>query len=267
MSSISALSKLSFFTVGHYQYENSNVCDFSNCPRPHTCMGLILEGEGTFYFGGEEVTVYPGDIIYVPITSKYISKWKGNPNISYISMHFVFEGRGIYRRDRIYKIQKITLPDFPKLKSDFEFAFANYNSSDSDKLKVLNIFYGVMSLVCEKLKYTEIKSYDPRIEKAIEYIEQNSENDISVPYLADLCSMSISHFYSYFKSATGVTPIEYKLRFTINRAIQLLTINSKKSIEEISSELGFYSSTYFRRVFKKFTKKTPSEYRKTTIEL
>lgn len=267
MANISSLSKLSFFKVGRYEYQNSNVCDFSNIPRPHTCMGLILEGEGTFYFDDEAVHVVPGDIIFVPITSCYISKWKGNPNISYISMHFVFDSYGIFSKDYTYKIQKITLPDFDKLKTNFKYALDNHDKNESAQLKVLNIFYEVLSEIIDNLKYNEAKQIDARIEKAMEYIDLNSAKDISVPHLADLCNMSISHFYSCFKTETGLTPIEYKHKVCINKAVSLLTLNTKMSIEDVSCELGFYSSTYFRRIFKKFTGKTPNEYRKTAIEL
>nr|MBQ8252533.1 hypothetical protein [Lachnospiraceae bacterium] len=61
-------------------------------------MGLILEGEGTFWDceADEYIHVTPGDIIFVPITSRYISEWKGNPEVSYISMHFIFDWPAIF---------------------------------------------------------------------------------------------------------------------------------------------------------------------------
>ena len=40
-----------------------------------------------------------------------------------------------------------------------------------------------------------------------------------------------------------------------------LLFDKNKSIEEISNEFGFDSPIYFRRVFKKLTGKTPTEYR------
>lgn len=35
------------------------------------------------------------------------------------------------------------------------------------------------------------------------------------------------------------------------------------SIEEISEKLGFNSTSYFRRTFKKFAKQSPSDYKKS----
>lgn len=58
-----------------------------------------------------------------------------------------------------------------------------------------------------------------------------------------------------------MTPIEYKNNLCIKYAITQLASTEKKSIEEISAKIGFESSTYFRRVFKDITKRTPREYR------
>ena len=78
--------------------------------------------------------------------------------------------------------------------------------------------------------------------------------------------MSEPWFYVKFKKATGMTPIEFKNRIAINQACIML-INTDKSIEKISEELGFASADYFRRVFKKTVGISPLKYRKTPIDL
>lgn len=55
--------------------------------------------------------------------------------------------------------------------------------------------------------------------------------------------------------------IEYKHNIMIQHAIDLLS-NTNLSIEEISSSVGFPTSNYFRKVFYKFTQKTPKELNK-----
>jgi AraC-like DNA-binding protein len=58
-----------------------------------------------------------------------------------------------------------------------------------------------------------------------------------------------------------LSPIAYKNQLCIDQAAQILLSGSKKSIEEISSELGFESATYFRRVFKQYTGISPRMFR------
>ncbi len=265
---ISEMSKLSFFKIGKYQYLHNNICDFSNCPRPHYCMGLIIKGEGVFSSeSGADVKVSAGDIIFVPITSRYISRWKGNPDILYISMHFAFEPSANFLEKKDIRIQKITLPDFDTLQKDFCYALENYDADEASRFSALSIFYKVMGQIIPKLSTKEASHMDKRIERAIEYINLNSTMDISMVNLANLCDMSESHFYACFKKATGVTPVEYKNNICINRAMRLLLSDENISIEHISEMLGFYSSAYFRRLFKKITGQSPSKYRKTSIEL
>lgn len=267
MNDITALSELSFFRVGKYEYKNTEVCDFSNIPRPHYCMGLILKGEGRFNFNDRSVLVKRGDIIFVPVTSEYVSVWRGDPDILYISMHFSFGAYALFPRYRSYEIQRVPVHDFERMEKDFRFALENFAGDRSSRMAVLSIFYRIMSVVFPQLKYTSIPKLDKRIKKAVEYIDLNYRQDISINHLARLCNMSVSYFYNIFKKSVGMTPIAYKNKVCINHAALILINEPHKLIEEISAELGFYSSTYFRRVFKDITGRTPREYRKLGAEL
>lgn len=268
---ITKMSSLSFFKVAKYSFRRTGEVNYANCPRPHFCMGLILEGEGFFYPEGnlkkQPVHVVPGDIIFVPITSRYVSKWNGNPTVSYISMHFSFtSGCGISEHNR-FVLQKVTLPDFDTLKEKYFYALEHYNGTESESMQVLSMFYSILGALLPKLNHKSEKRIDQRIEKAMEYIQLSAEQELSVPELATLSDMSASHFYTLFKKEVGTTPIEYKQNILINRAIRLLLSDTTTPIEEISESLGFSSSTYFRRVFKHITGKSPREYRKTVSML
>ena len=78
--------------------------------------------------------------------------------------------------------------------------------------------------------------------------------------------MSTSRFFPCFKQSTGETPVDYINRFRISKSI-IFMYDKNLSIEEISEKVGFKSSIYFRRVFKKITGKTPREYKKTSMEI
>ena len=266
---ITKMSSLSFFKVAEYSFKTEGEVNYANSPRPHFCMGLILEGNGYFYPDGNTsqtpIHVTPGDIIFVPITSRYISKWKNGPK--YISIHFSFSaGCGISERNR-FTLQKVTLPNFQQLKENFTYALEHYAGSESDMMCVLSVFYSVLSSVLPNLKHLSDKKIDKRISDAMEYIHLNAEQELSIPLLAEKSDMSISHFYTLFKKEVGTTPIEYKQNVLINRAIRLLLSDTSLSVEQISSMLGFSSSTYFRRVFKHITGKSPREYRSSVSHL
>ena len=267
-----SLPNVDFFTVSQYEYQNSAVCDFSDCPRPHFCMGLILDGSAEFYPSGEDtpIRVSKGDIIFVPITSRYTSVWKGE-SIRYISYHFSFAAEsGISERNN-FALQKITPPDFPTVQRTFEYAYEHYSCrSDErlgDRLAVLGAFYSLLSSVLPLLRHDFEEKHDERIRRAVEYIRLHSEEDITIPALATLCNLSTSHFYTRFKKEVGMTPVDYKNTILVHRAVNLLLYGNPDSIESLASTLGFSSATYFRRVFKKVTGKSPSAYRKKATEI
>lgn len=260
-----------FFSVSRYEYETTAVCDFSDCPRPHFCIGLILDGEAEFtpcpQGSGESVTVSQGDLILVPITSRYISKWHGDGGVRYISYHFSFAAdSGISEKNGLV-LQKITPPDPEGVRRQFEYAHEHYAGSTAERLTVLGEFYAFLASILPELHHTPERKYDERIRRAIEYIRLHSEEDLSIPALATMCNISVSHFYTKFREEVGMTPIDYKNSILVSRATRLLLYGNYDSIEAIADALGFTSATYFRRVFKKVTGKSPSEYKRTAVEL
>ena len=260
-----------FFTVSRYEYKNATVCDFSDCPRPHFCIGLVLDGEAEFtpypLGSSDSVHVTRGDVILVPITSRYVSRWSGSPDIRYISYHFSFAaGSGISERNSL-ALQKFTPSDFDAITRQFEYAHAHYTGDTTERLTVLGDFYRFLASVLPTLAYTPEKVTDERIHRAIEYIRLHSEEDLSIPALATMCNISVSHFYTKFREEVGMTPIDYKNSILVSRAARLLLYGNYDSIEAIADALGFTSATYFRRVFKKVTGKSPSEYKKTAAEI
>lgn len=265
---IENLAKLSFFLVEKYHYSSKHTCDFRNIPRPHFCMGLLLRGTADFLpVNGETIHIQPGDIIFVPITSRYISKWSGAPDVLYISFHFAFEAScGISERQH-FALQKLTLPNFDLITEKFSRCLDGYHADEASQMETLGIFFGILGQILPLLIHRNTRETDENIERAIKYIHLHSEKDISVAELAKISNMSSSNFYVRFKKYTSMTPIEYKNQVSIGRAVRLLKSEEPLSVEKISELLGFESATYFRRVFKKITGKTPLQFRKSDIEL
>ena len=249
MKSIVTDSKLVFFKAERFEYKNSHIFDTSDCPRPHFCMGLVLSGGGVFTdcADGKKIPLSVGDIIFVPISSRYVSQW--DENTEYISMHFIFDYDGIFSRRKKFRLQKVTPDNFTYMKNSFEYVLENFNKGDVQRLSSLGRIFEVLAEVIPALETKSKKISDERISRAVEYIEKNSSEDISVEKLAGICNMSISRFYPAFKNETGVTSVDYLNHCRINNAIILL-MNDALSIEDISEMSGFESSAYFQKNYR-----------------
>jgi len=148
-------------------------------------------------------------------------------------------------------------------KALIETAFKNLACDDicGDKLKKI---IGVSSLV---IFLSKIAGYDraetlkisPAIQKAKNYIENNPAQKISLGFLAEYVSLSLSHFKKLFKRETGETPNDYINYLKIQKSKEML--KSGLNVTETAFSLGFSSSSYFAAVFKHYTGMPPTEYR------
>lgn len=94
------------------------------------------------------------------------------------------------------------------------------------------------------------------------HVEDNMDNsDFTVDMLCSLQNMSRSSFYNKLKALTGQAPADYVRLIRLNRAAQLLK-EGEKSVSEVAEMTGFCDGKYFREVFKKHFKVSPSKYGK-----
>ncbi len=98
------------------------------------------------------------------------------------------------------------------------------------------------------------------VQQAADEMEQQYRNLHSLDEIAQLSSLSKFYFARLFHQSTGRTPIEYLTKIRIERAISLL-LHSSLTIENIAREIGFSSSSYFIKVFRKWTGFSPGEFR------
>ncbi|MBQ8510815.1 MAG: helix-turn-helix transcriptional regulator [Clostridia bacterium] len=99
-----------------------------------------------------------------------------------------------------------------------------------------------------------------KITPALEFLERNYMQDISMDQIAEMCGLSRTRTSELFRLVTGRTPKDYLNSVRINTAEVLLVITDK-SIIDIGYEPGFGDSSSFYRAFKAMNGISPSEYR------
>lgn len=100
------------------------------------------------------------------------------------------------------------------------------------------------------------------IQKAVDFIEENLQEEISTELLAEMVSLSLFYFQRLFKRLVNRPVQEYiKLR-RLSKAIAQLNKEDQR-ILDISLECGFSSHANFTRAFKETYGITPEEYKKT----
>ena len=99
------------------------------------------------------------------------------------------------------------------------------------------------------------------LEKAMNYIDENLTENISLEQLSKSANMSRTYFCSIFKKLNRITPWDYITIKRIEKSIEILK-TSNATVLEIAMKCGFNNSANFNRSFKKVTGKIPKDYRK-----
>jgi AraC-like DNA-binding protein len=99
------------------------------------------------------------------------------------------------------------------------------------------------------------------IKSTLDFIHMYYQKAITLQDLAEHAHMSREYLCRVFKEVSDISPITYLNRYRIMKSAEMLR-NSQKSISETAIECGFNGSSYFNKLFLRFMKCTPGEYRK-----
>lgn len=97
--------------------------------------------------------------------------------------------------------------------------------------------------------------------KARKYIEEQAGEELSLTKVANVVNMNANYLSENFRRVTGINFVEYVARIRFAHACDLLR-NPNMRISEIAFAAGFQSLSQFNRVFKKFSARSPTQYRK-----
>lgn len=99
-----------------------------------------------------------------------------------------------------------------------------------------------------------------RMQKMIGFIQKHYAEDVSLQDIANSASISRSEASRCFQSYLYTSPVNYLLKYRVERSMQLLRDNNM-TVEAVALECGFSSSAYFCKIFRSHTGMTPKQYR------
>lgn len=100
------------------------------------------------------------------------------------------------------------------------------------------------------------------VRSAMAFVHEHFAETLSRQDIAQHVGLSEDHLTFCFRRELGTTPIAYLQRYRINQAKQLLK-ESRQTITEIASNVGFSDSGYFSRIFHRETGMSPEAFRRS----
>jgi len=120
----------------------------------------------------------------------------------------------------------------------------------------------ILKLAAEQKRDNAAKKHERIIGLVKKYIDQNYSEKITLDDVARHVYISPSYLSKLIKIQTGQSFRHLINMARISEAVRLLT-DTDKNLAEIAFLTGYEDHSYFTKVFKRHTKMTPAEYRRT----
>lgn len=154
-----------------------------------------------------------------------------------------------------------TLSVTDEMKENYQYEFFKRISNASCKDDYITCMNEIQEKLLE-LSEMPVQQNDERLNRILYYIEENYKEDLKLENLADRFNFNYSYLSAYFNQKIKGGFNDYLNRLRITEACRLLK-ESRHSIARVSQEVGYSEHSYFCRVFRKITGKTPSEWRRS----
>ena len=239
------------FTFNLYQMRKFHHTNQLSNGSPTNFVAKMIHGSAEIKISQKTLQLSEGDVFFIPKGIKYQSFWYGDENddIAWLSFGFEFFPS---KEDVSFALQKINcnqtaMEILDKLSENMT---VNYTS--------IGLLYQLLGEITPTMESMN-QSQNPVIKNALEYMRNTEEYEFKD--VAKHCHVSVSGLYGLFQKYLGKTPNEMRQEIQCKNAVHLLT-TTNLSVEEISNRLHFSSSSYFRKILRKHTGKTPLAIRR-----
>lgn len=216
--------------------------------RPHWLLHYVISGFGFFEIDGKHYDIGPGQIFVIPpgVTTYYEADAKKPWRYIWV---------GFTTKDEL----PVKLPEIitaPELGEVFE-SMKQCSKMKSGKEAFLSgKIWELFALLLEQTK----QSAD-WIDIAINFMQNNYHNKISITDVADKVGFDRSYFSSAFKKRMGMSPQSFLIKLRMEKAATLMLKSGiKPSIAATS--VGYDDIFVFSKAFKKHFGVSPREFAK-----
>lgn len=243
----------------HFSWENGRILNEYQ-------LVYITEGEGFMETRNHRTTVRPGTMIlnHPGVWHRY----KPKSSTGWVEIYIGLKGDIIERLMAHPLLTKSVALACGLHETLLDCYYRIFDLTSDEKpgfqLEASGYVVRLIGSLISKIKYLEFadKPVKTIIENTKFLIQQDLEQKINFKQIAATQNIGYSHFRKQFKKYTGMSPGHYHMNLKLIKAKELL-LHSGKSLKEIAFELGFFSESYFSRIFKARMGQPPSTLRKT----
>ncbi|MCL2068521.1 MAG: AraC family transcriptional regulator [Oscillospiraceae bacterium] len=219
--------------------------------RGHYLLHYVFSGKGSMNVGGKQYPVTAGQILCASpfVQASYHADEKNPWHYGWVGFESGIELDFLFSRPVI---------DAPHTRGVFHSICGCEHVHIAREFYICSKIYELLSLLCGQniLPQEPAPSY---ILKAINYIESNYVQPVSINRLAQSLNLDRSYFSIAFKRATGKSPQQYLVDHRLEKAAELMARHSYRP-GEAGQSVGYPDIFNFSRMFKRRFGMSPTEY-------
>jgi AraC family transcriptional regulator of arabinose operon len=245
-------------TAGYFAYRSKGTDDW--------LLVLTRRGRGRFGFGVGEIVTRPGEIVLLRPgalhdygVEEQLQRWEFlwahfHPPADWIELlDWPEEAPGLMRL--------VIEPRRRRIEALAETLYRLTLSAHRRRLALAMNALEALLLWCDTINPRAQQSLvDGRIRAAMDFICGNFAAPLSLPMVARIAGLSVSRLSHLFAEQVGTTPQKFIEQQRLTRAAQLLRL-TRRSIKDISRDIGYEDPFYFTQRFRRHFGRSPSAYR------
>lgn len=247
--------QLEIFSKSLYEH------DWPSHPHTHAYLEFIFcaSGIGNLYIEDEVLKISKND--FFVINKNAIHRETSSEENPLELYYLGFENLDFKLNQNFFPLKQICFTIQPEIL--FPLIYQEFEEKKQDYQTVLfSLFNLLIADVSRNINPAQYVSnpHISKIYKIINYIDENYNRPITLSSMAKRIPISIPQLIRLFKKEKNTTPLQYLLLKRLHAA-KILLKTSDCSIENITSIVGFSSTSNFIEKFKALEKITPTEYR------
>lgn len=231
---------------------------------------FVVQGELNMWEAHRVFTVRPGQTLHLWPGRRHGSTCPMPPDLKFYWIHFEVEDQDQNDTD-IAETQSYTPPlaipqhaEMPRPESLERFFRIFLSAQETGTLRPLSANLLTM-LMLQEVAQQSHERYDPPSANVVAtwahtYIRMNFDRAITASKVAKALGYNVDYLGRIYRQTYDCTLTQAIQRHRIHKACEYL-LYSNLTITQIASRCGFSDSDYFRRIFKRFMKISPGDYR------
>lgn len=262
-------SYIDFYPIQFGKEKCTPLHSFGPSAKQHYLFHYITEGKGTFYISGKNTAYHLSAGQGFLMFPNQICSYEADEEEPWAYMWLEFDGlksehflksAGLSQKQPIFSHSSSPTdnPVYHSLQAIIE------NHQKRSAYVIAQSYLFINAIIEYSASHISTDHNDIKelyIREAINFIERNYQEPISVEDMANHCNLSKHYFSRLFKKEISISPQQFLIQYRLSKSCELLR-NTSLNLQEIAEKIGYSNQFNYSIAFKRQYHHSPKAWRK-----